>query len=463
MSIISEDTIAAIATPLGTSGVGKIRISGPGAIEVGHRLFRGVKGKRLKGVEGYTAHYGYVINPQTNKEVDEVIAIVMKNPYSFTGEDVVEFDCHGGMVPLKKVLELILDNGARIAEPGEFSKRAFLNGRIDLAQAESIMEVINSKTETSLDMAVNHLKGKLSQKISGIKGEMTEMLAHLEAAIDFPEDEVQGFNSDQLDQRITQVIEEIETLIKTSRQGKIYREGVKTVIVGKPNVGKSSLLNTLLEEQRAIVTEIPGTTRDVIEEFINLEGLPLKIIDTAGIRETEDMVEQIGVEKTHSSLKEADLVIMMLDVSQGLTEEDLKIYDLINNKPMIVAVNKTDLPQQIDKEKLSKHFDQHPLLWISVKEEEGLKQLKEAIIDEVFEEEMNSEEDVMITRVRHENALKNALQSMERLKGSHENKLPYDFLTIDLKEALHNLREITGENVTEDLIDKIFSDFCLGK
>jgi tRNA modification GTPase len=325
------------------------------------------------------------------------------------------------------------------------------------------MEVINSKTEKSLDVAVNHLKGKLSKKIGGIKGDVIELLAHLEAAIDFPEDEVKGFNSNQLGERIVLVINNIEKLIKTSRQGKIYREGVKTVIVGKPNVGKSSLLNNLLEEQRAIVTEIPGTTRDIIEEFINLDGLPLKIIDTAGIRETEDMVEKIGVEKAHNSLRESDLVIMMLDISQGMTEEDIKIYDLIKDKPLIVTVNKTDLPQKTDRKKIKKHFNQHPLLWISVKEEEGLKQLKQAITEEVFQEKFNNEEGVIINRARHEKALKKALESTKRAKESLENELPYDFLTIDLKEALQNLREITGENVTEDIVDRIFSDFCLGK
>ena len=463
MSLYEEDTIAAIATPLGTSGVGKIRVSGKNAINLGHKLFRGIKGKRLKGVTGYTAHYGFVVDPETEKEIDEVVAIVMREPHSFTGENVVEFDCHGGMVPLKKVLKILLDNGARMAEAGEFSKRAFLNGRIDLAQAESIIEVINAKTEKGLDVAVDHLKGKLSAKIGEIKDETMKMLAHLEAAIDFPEDEIEDFNSDNLGERINFIKNKINDLLKTSKEGKIYKEGIKTVIVGKPNVGKSSLLNTLLEEKRAIVTDIPGTTRDVIEEVINIEGLPLKIIDTAGIRKTEDMIEKIGVEKTHNSLKNSDLVIFMLDVSQGLTEEDINIYKSIKNKPLIVAVNKTDLPQKIDQSKIDEFFADHPLLWISVKNEEGLKELKNAIVNEVFEEEISDSGDVLITQVRHENALKRALESIKRVEESYENKMPYDFYTIDLKDVLNNLEEITGESVDEDIIDRIFSDFCIGK
>lgn len=463
MSLFDDDTIAAIATPLGTAGVGKIRISGDDAVEIGNKLFRGIKGKKLKGVKGYTAHYGFVIEPKKEKKIDEVVVIVMRNPYSFTGEDVVEFDCHGGMVPLKKVLEVILENGARMAEPGEFSKRAFLNGRIDLTQAEGIIEVINSKTEKGLDLAVSHLTGKLSEKIGEIRDEAVKMLAHLEAAIDFPEDEIDNFDSNELDKRINFIIEKIKELLKTSKQGKIYKEGIKTVIVGKPNVGKSSLLNTLLKEQRAIVTEVPGTTRDLIEEVINLEGLPLKIIDTAGIRKTEDMVEKIGVEKTHNSLKDADLVIMMLDVSQGLTEEDINIYKMVKDKPLIVAINKTDLPQELDREKIYNTFFEDSLLWISVKEEEGLKELKEAIVDEVFEEDISDSKQVLITQVRHENALKKALRSMENVKESAEKNMAYDFLTIDLKDALTNLQEITGEAVDENILDRIFSDFCIGK
>lgn len=463
MSILKEDTIAAISTSFRAAGIGKIRISGPKALEVADRIFQGVSRKSLKEAKTYTAHYGHVIDPDTGKIADEVITIIMRKPHSFTGEDVVEFDCHGGMVPLQRVLELILKNGARLAEPGEFSKRAFLNGRLDLAQAEGIIEVINSKTEKGLDVALNHLNGRLSVRVDEIKEMVIEILAHLEASIDFPEDEIEGYESSRLGERLTEIKEKIEELLATSNQGKIYQEGIKTVIVGKPNVGKSSLLNTLLEEKRAIVTDVPGTTRDIIEEYINIKGVPLKIIDTAGIRETQDMVEKIGVEKARESLKKADLILMMLDVSQGLTETDLQIYDLIKDKPVIIVVNKTDLEENIDEKELNEHFAEHPLLKISIKEEKGLEELKNAIIDEVLDEELKGDEEVLITRTRHRNALERSLQAIKRVIDSFNQGLPNDFLTIDLKDCLDGLGEITGETVTEDIIDRIFADFCLGK
>ena len=460
---VGDDTITAIATPFGTAGIGKIRISGPQAIDTADKLFQGKNTGSLKEVDTYTAHYGYVINPENSKKVDEIISIVMKGPNSFTGEDVVEFDCHGGMVPLQKVLELILSHGARMAEPGEFSKRAFLNGRIDLAQAEGIMEVINSKTEKGLDIAVNHMTGKLSDKVNSIRDKVVRLLAHLEASIDFPEDEIEGYDPSELGERIEDIKKNIKNLLNTSQQGKIYQEGINTVIVGKPNVGKSSLLNYFLEENRAIVSEVPGTTRDVIEEFINLKGIPLKIIDTAGIRSTEDKVEKIGVEKTRDSLKKADLVLMMLDVHQGLSSEDLEVYELIKNKSVIIVLNKKDLPDNIEQKKIEKHFGEHPKLWISLKEDEGLNQLKEAIKEEVFKEELNTDEDVFITKVRHKNALENALKAINRVQEANNQELPNDFLTIDLKECLDKIGEITGDTVSEDIMDKIFSDFCIGK
>ncbi len=457
-----EDTITAISTPLGTAGLGIVRISGPEAIKIADKVFRAKSSKKLQQADNYTVHYGFIIEPDSGRKVDEVITVLMKKPHSFTGENVVEFDCHGGMVPLKRVLNIIIDNGARLAEPGEFSKRAFLNGKMDLIQAESIIEVINSKTEKGLNIAVDHLTGELSAKINYIKNKVVKLMAHLEAAIDFPEDEIEGFQSSELKKRIITVKDNINKLLDTRQQGKIYQEGIKTVIVGKPNVGKSSLLNTLLNEKRAIVTDIPGTTRDVIEEYINLKGIPLKIIDTAGIRETENMVEKIGVERARDFLEKADLVLMMLDVSQGLTDDDLKVYELIKEKQMIVVVNKTDLAPALKKEEIKNHFSEHPVLWISIKEEKGLEELKDEIVGEVFNKQIDSDQ-VLITRTRHENVLKDALKAIERVYDSYKQGLPYDFLTIDLKECLNKLSEITGETVNEDIIDNIFSDFCLGK
>ncbi len=463
MNNLKEDTIAAIATPFGTSGTGKVRISGPQAINLSSTVFEASSGIDLKDADSHSAHHGYIVDNKSGETLDEVLAIVMISPRSFTGENVVEFDCHGGMVPLESVLELVLKQGARMAEPGEFSRRAFMNGKLDMAQAEAIIDIINSKTEKSLTIAVEQLKGGLSQKVNDIKEKVVTLLAHLEASIDFPEDEIKGFSFNQLKERIDSIEKPIKRLIKTAKQGKLYQEGIKTVIVGKPNVGKSSLLNYLLQENRAIVTDIPGTTRDVIEEYINLNGIPLKIIDTAGVRESENVVEQIGVKKTRDSLKKADLVLMMLDVSQGLTEEDIKVYELIKKQPTIVVVNKTDLEKQINLDRTEKKFKEHPLLYISVKEEEGLEELKNTILEEILHENINVESDIMVTKVRHREALNNAHDSIKKVKKSLNNGMPVDFLTIDLKDVLFYLGTITGETVTDDIIDQIFSDFCLGK
>ncbi|MGM0548537.1 MAG: tRNA uridine-5-carboxymethylaminomethyl(34) synthesis GTPase MnmE [Bacillota bacterium] len=464
MDILKEDTIAAIATPFGTGGTGKIRISGPQAYQIGDKIFKSVKKeKKLKEQKTYTAHYGEIRDPETNKTIDEVVAIMMKKPHSFTGENVLEFDCHGGMTPLRAVLELVLKQGARMAEPGEFSQRAFLNGRIDLAQAEAIIEVINSKTEKSLDLAIDQLNGKLSNKVEKIKDQAVEILAHLEAAIDYPEDEIEGFRPEKLGDKFNYLKQETDKLLKSSKQGKIYKEGLKTVIVGKPNVGKSSLLNYFLEEKRAIVTDIPGTTRDVIEEYINLKGIPLKIIDTAGIRETKDAVEKIGVEKTRKLAEKADLVLFMLDINQGITAEDREIYQLIKNKPVIIIVNKTDLEAKITKEKIKEEFPEPSLLWISILKEEGLIQLKDNILAEILDEEIEGDTEAVITQSRHRDALVKAQSAIERVIVSHETKMPYDFLTIDLKDFLNGLGKITGETVADDILDRIFKDFCLGK
>ncbi len=464
MDILREDTITAIATPFGTGGTGKIRISGPDAFKIGDQIFKSIqKEKKLSNQKTYTAHYGFIYDGEKDKKIDEVVAILMRKPHSFTGENVLEIDCHGGMTPLKAVLDLVLAEGARLAEPGEFSQRAFLNGRIDLAQAEAIIEIINSKTEKSLDIAVDQLSGKLSEQIGEIRETAVEVLAHLEAAIDYPEDEIEDFSPSQLEDKFNYIKDEIEKLLKSSKQGKIYKEGLKTVIVGKPNVGKSSLLNYFLEEKRAIVTDVPGTTRDVIEEFVNLKGIPLKIIDTAGIRETSDQVEKIGVERTRASAEKADLVLFMLDVNQGITEEDRKIYQLIKNKPLLVIVNKTDLPANIEKKKIEADFSEHSLIWISLLEEEGLEELRENILKEILDEEISGDDAVIITKTRHKNALNKALKAVERVIVSRETNMPYDFLTIDLKDCLNALGEITGETAADDIIDRIFNDFCLGK
>lgn len=458
----TEDTIAAIATPPGAGGIGKIRISGDEAGEIADRVFVSPQGKKLSDVPSHTIHYGF-IRDEAGKEIDEVMALVLKSPHTFTAEDTVEFDCHGGPLPLQGVLEAVISAGARLAEPGEFSKKAFLNGRIDLTQAEGIMDLINSRTEKGRELALQHLKGGLSEHIRKIRESLMEMLAGLEASIDFPEDEVPGYNSQTLRFTLNEELDNLNSLIASSKTGQIFREGIETVIVGKPNVGKSSLLNYLLNENRAIVTEVPGTTRDVISEMVNLGGIPLKIVDTAGIRDTMDQVEKIGVERSKNSIKTADLILLMLDVNQGLSPGDHKIYEEIKDKPFIILVNKTDLSKTIDKEKLEDNFSEAEIIYISVQTGAGLEQLKDKIISEVMEGEISGGYDQIITRVRHRKLLEAARDSLEMVLAGQKNNIPPDLLSVDLKEALINLGEITGDSVTEDMIDRIFQDFCIGK
>ncbi|SDM06244.1 tRNA uridine-5-carboxymethylaminomethyl(34) synthesis GTPase MnmE [Halarsenatibacter silvermanii] len=457
-----EETIAAIATPAGSGGLGKVRISGSRALKIADSVFTSPSGKSLSEVASHTIHYGFIRDKEENK-IDEVLALVLKSPRSFTSEDTVEFDCHGGMMPLNGVLEAVLQAGARMAEPGEFSRRAFLNGRIDLSQAEAIIDLINSQTEKSRELAMQQLQGNLSSRIKDLRDDMLELLSQLEATCDFPEDEIPGFAGDELDERIENMLSPLKKLIASSREGRIYREGLKTVIAGKPNVGKSSLLNTLLNEERAIVTEVPGTTRDVISEIVNLEGIPLRITDTAGIRTTDDQVEKIGVARSESSLRSADLVLFMLDVSQGLTEEDREIFAKIQEKPLIILVNKTDLPADLDREKIEKNFPGAPVLFISVEERRGLKELKETIVELIFSDRVVGDHDYTVTRLRHRRALEKARESLEHMQQACKRGMPEDMLSIDLRDALHELGKITGETVTEDMVEKIFSDFCVGK
>lgn len=456
-----RDAIAAISTPIGEAGLGIIRVSGDEAIEIVDRVFRGKK--QLKETGTYQARYGFIVDYKSGERIDEVICLLMKGPKSFTAEDVVEVGCHGGIIPLRRILNSLMDAGARLSEPGEFSKRAFLNGRIDLAQAEAIIQIITSKTEKGMDLAVQQLEGGLSRKINDLRRRLIRVLAHLEAALDFPEDEIEGFSEIEMSEQLDYVSQEVEKLLRTSQSGKIYREGIKTIIVGRPNVGKSSLLNALLREQRAIVTDIPGTTRDVIEEMINLQGIPLKLIDTAGIRETEDLVERMGVERSKEFLNQADLVLLVLDVSTKLTPEDLQIIGLLKNKKVIVVVNKMDLGVKVDQGELESVLPDQRFVQTSMLEEQGLDDLQQAILDKVFGGEVAASDDMMITNLRHQRALEDTIQSITKAKESFEGAIPYDFVTIDVKGALEHLGRVTGETLSEDIIDQIFSEFCLGK
>ncbi len=455
------DTIAAISSAAGNSGIGIIRVSGDEAIEVVDKIFRPAnKNKKLANVESHTVHYGHIMDG--DKTLDQVLVIVMKNPHSYTGEDTVEIDCHGGMLILKKVLDLVLKNGARTAEPGEFTKRAFLNGRIDLSQAEAVMDLINSKNDFALNSSIEQLKGGVSDAIKDIRKDIIYHIAFIESALDDPE----HISLDGYDEEITEMLNEninkISKLVNSFDNGRIMKEGIKTVILGKPNAGKSSLLNLMLGEDRAIVTDIEGTTRDTLEENINFNGLSLKIIDTAGIRDTEDLVERIGVNKAKEIAKEGDLIIYVVDGSRELDDNDREIIKLINDKQAIILVNKSDMDTVINIDELKKDSNRDVILF-SAKNGEGVDQLEEEIRNMFYSGKVTYNDQVYITNARHKEALENALESLKQVKNSVDAGMPEDFYSIDLMDAYTDLGLIIGESVEDDLVNEIFSKFCMGK
>ena len=455
------DTIAAISSAAGNSGIGIIRISGDEAIEVVDKIFRPAnKNKKLANVESHTVHYGHIMDG--DKTLDQVLVIVMKNPHSYTGEDTVEIECHGGMLILKKVLDLVLKNGARTAEPGEFTKRAFLNGRIDLSQAEAVMDLINSKNDFALNSSIEQLKGGVSDAIKDIRKDIIYHIAFIESALDDPE----HISLDGYDEEITEMLNEnidkISKLVNSFDNGRIMKEGIKTVILGKPNAGKSSLLNLMLGEDRAIVTDIEGTTRDTLEENINFNGLSLKIIDTAGIRDTEDLVERIGVNKAKEIAKEGDLIIYVVDGSRELDDNDREIIKLINDKQAIILVNKSDMDTVINIDELKKDSNRDVILF-SAKNGEGMDQLEEEIRNMFYSGKVTYNDQVYITNARHKEALENALESLKQVKNSVDAGMPEDFYSIDLMDAYTDLGLIIGESVEDDLVNEIFSKFCMGK
>ncbi|AGB42502.1 tRNA modification GTPase TrmE [Halobacteroides halobius DSM 5150] len=457
------DTIAAISTSVNEGGIGIVRISGPKAIEIADKIFKSIQNKSLADVDSYTAHYGNIIDPKTEQLIDEVITLVMKAPKTYTTEDIVEIDCHGGTVILRKILDVVLQQGARLAEPGEFTKRAFLNGRMDLSQAEAVIDLIRSKTEANMEVALDHLEGGLAKKVNDIRQDLVSLLAHLEATIDFPEDEIDDFESNELDNRINQVLNKVDNLLETSKRGKILKEGIETAIIGRPNVGKSSLLNALLREKRAIVTEVPGTTRDVIEEVINIGGIPIKIIDTAGIREAKDQVEKIGIERSEKFLDKADLILLVLDMSRELSKEDHDLIAAIKNKQAVIIANKLDLEAEVSIDEIKEIASDKPLVKTAAIDNQGIDKLEKVISDLVFSGDVEAQSQTLITNMRHKNALDRAKQSLLDVKETFERGLPNDFITIDLREALEAVGEITGDTLGEDIIDQIFADFCLGK
>lgn len=460
------DTIAAIATAMTNSGIGIVRISGEEAFSIIDRIYRSKKGNKiLSQMKSHTIHYGYICDGE--KVIDEVMVLLMKAPNSYTAEDTVEIDCHGGTLVMKRILETVIKYGARPAEPGEFTKRAFLNGRIDLSQAESVIDVINAKNDFALNSSISQLQGKIKDKIKDIRGKVINEMAFIESALDDPEHySIDGYG-EKLLAIMNEVSKEVEGLLASSENGELLKEGINTVIIGKPNAGKSSLMNVLLGRDRAIVTNIAGTTRDILEEQINLNGITLNIVDTAGIRKTDDIVEKIGVDKAKEYLLISDLIIYVVDSSTNLDKNDEEIINMLSDKKAIILLNKSDLSQvtteEIIGEVLKENKMEKPIISISAKKQKGIDKLEEVIKEMFFLGEISFNDEVYITNVRQKTALKSALDSFYMVRQSIQNEMPEDFYSIDLMSAYEELGSIIGEAVGEDLVNEIFSKFCMGK
>lgn len=464
VSITQEfDTIAAISTPPGEGAISIVRLSGEQAISIADAVFQSGK-KKLIDVSSHTIHYGHIFDPEKYQMMDEVMVSIMRKPKTFTREDVVEINCHGGIVVVNQILQLVLRQGARLAEPGEFTKRAFLNGRVDLSQAEAVMDLIRAKTDKAMNLAINQLDGNLSRLIRQLRQEILETLAQVEVNIDYPEyDDVEELTTRLLLEKANQVQKQIQALLQTAQQGKILREGLSTAIIGRPNVGKSSLLNHLLREEKAIVTDIAGTTRDVIEEYVNVRGVPLKLVDTAGIRETEDIVEKIGVERSRKALSEADLILLVLNQSESLTPEDKQLLAITSGNKRIILLNKTDLPSRINQEDLVPYLENEPAFPISVLTSEGLDQLEQAIADLFFGGNTGDKDASYLSNTRHIALLEKAEHSLAEVIQGIESGMPVDLVQIDMTRCWDYLGEIVGDSVQDELITQLFSQFCLGK
>lgn len=456
-----KDTIAAIATGMTNAGIGIIRVSGEDAVRIADQVFQAKNPtKKLNQLAGYTALYGNICDGDT--VLDEAVCLVMRAPYSYTTEDVVEIQCHGGIVMLRKILELVVKTGARPAEPGEFTKRAYLGGRIDITQAESVMDMISAKNELAAKSSVSQLQGSLSKKIKDIRSMILEQVAYIESALDDPENYSLDGYSDKLKIQISNTVKQIDALIQTADEGKMIKEGIQTVILGKPNAGKSSLLNLLLGEERAIVTDVAGTTRDTLEEDTVIQGIPLKIIDTAGIHDTVDIVEKIGVDKAKKQIEDADLVLYVVDGARPLDPDDTEIMGLLKNQKVIIIVNKSDVEQIVDKSCITSQL-QAPIVEMSAKTGEGLTKLHDCLKNMFFHGKLSMNDEVYITNLRHKQALVEAKNSLMQVLSSIEQQMPEDFLTIDLMSAYEQLGYILGEELEDDLANEIFSKFCMGK
>ena len=456
------DTITSISTPMGEGAIGIVRLSGPQAVEIGDKLYKGKK--PLAEVDSHTINYGHIIDPETNETVEEVMISVLRAPKTFTREDIIEINCHGGILTINRILELTMTHGARMAEPGEYTKRAFLNGRIDLSQAEAVMDFIRSKTDRASKVAMNQIEGRLSDLIKRQRQSILEILAQVEVNIDYPEyDDVEDATTEFLLQQSKNIKQEINQLLETGAQGKIMREGLSTVIVGRPNVGKSSMLNNLIQDNKAIVTEVAGTTRDVLEEYVNVRGVPLRLVDTAGIRDTEDIVEKIGVERSRKALSQADLILFVLNNNEALTEDDQTLYDVVKNEDVIVIINKTDLETHLDINEVKEMIGDTPLIQTSMLKQEGIDELEIQIRDLFFGGDVQNQDMTYVSNSRHISLLKQARQSIQDAIDAAESGIPMDMVQIDLTRTWEILGEIIGESASDELIDQLFSQFCLGK
>lgn len=455
------DTIAAISTAMGEAAIAIVRVSGDDAIKAVNKIYKG--NKSLIDVESHTIHYGHIIDPNSNQVIDEVMVTVLKAPRTFTRENIVEINCHGGLVSVNRILQQVLQNQVRLAEPGEFTKRAFLNGRIDLSQAEGVIDLIRAKTDKAMNVAIGQVEGRLSKKIQKLRQALLETVAHVEVNIDYPEYDAEEMTNKLLEEKAIYVKNEIEKILLTAKQGKILREGLSTVIIGRPNVGKSSLLNSLVHETKAIVTDIPGTTRDVIEEYVNVKGVPLRLLDTAGIRETEDLVEKIGVERSRQKVKEAELVLLVLNYGEPLTKEDENLFQIIDEMEAIIIVNKTDRPEKINMDKVKQLSNGRPVIATSLLVDQGIDELEEAISKLYFSGKVEGSDLTYVSNSRHISLLYQARQTIEDALQALNMDVPVDMVQIDITRTWEILGEIIGDTVSESLIDQLFSQFCLGK
>ena len=458
-----EDTIAAIATAYGDGGIGIIRLSGPESKTIMDKIFVSKKNQYEESIVNKRLYYGHIVDPENKQEIDEVLSVYMKAPLTYTTEDVVEIYCHGSIVALRKTLSLALRNGARLAEKGEFTKRAFLNGRLDLSQAEAVIDIVKAKTDKSFDVALSQMEGALSERVREIRQVLMDLLVDITVNLDYPDEDIEEMTYQKLKKSILKIDDMIEKLLSTASTGRIIREGLQVTIIGKPNVGKSSLMNALLKEARAIVTEIPGTTRDTIEEVISIKDIPIKLTDTAGIRETEDQIERIGIEKSKESFNRADLIIFIVDGSNLLSQEDRRIISKIGDKKVIVLVNKTDLGLNIETEELENCLPEARLIKAAINKNIGVQELEQEMVSLVYGGEVKQEESLLVTNVRHRELLEKAKSAIEDAYVMAENSEALDFIEVDVKRCWELLGEIIGEAVTEDILEQVFARFCLGK